>query len=395
MRRVIVHIDLNAFFVRAEEIKNPSLEGKPVAIGHIGRGGIVSTCSYKARSFGVTSGMPMFKAMELCPSLIVISGDYHYYNALSHEFFTLVRKYAGEIEMASIDECFADFTEQTKNVKDVISYFRNLQNDLYIKTKLRCSIGVGPTKFLAKMGSDYKKPMGLTIIRKKDIKNILYPLPISSMFGIGKKSSPKLEAKGIKTIGDLADIVFSKQDLGKELLGKFFYTVKEWLSGDGDDKIATKRQEAKSLGVSTTLQENTNNFNMIKETLKNLCAEVSYKVKKDGMVGSTIQIVVKEENFKIHNKSMALISPTNDKYEIYRIAVKLYEENFKDLIIRLVGVTLQNLSKKDNLMVQMSLFDDIAPAPEENVTKKLINEINKKMDKEVLKRASDFKRNNK
>ena len=194
MVKVIVHIDLNAFFVRAEEIKNPDLEGKAVAIGHNGRAGIVSTCSYKAREFGVRSGMPMNQAVKLCPHLLIIPGDYRFYAALSYEFKSFVKQYTKIVEEASIDEVFADFTNVLKGVKDVEQFFKDFQKQLFEITGLKCSIGVAPTKFLAKMGSDYKKPMGITIIRRKDISKIIYPLDISDMFGVGKKTAPRLKS---------------------------------------------------------------------------------------------------------------------------------------------------------------------------------------------------------
>ena len=203
MSKVIVHIDLNAFFARCEEIKDPSLENKPVAIGHDGRGGIVSTCSYAARKYGVSSAMPMFKARQLCPNLIVIPGDYHYYSSMSKKFFNFVRRYTKLVEPASVDECFADFTDAVKGQKDVVSFFRKLQEDLFKETGLKCSIGVSTTRFLAKMASDYQKPMGLTIIHKRDIKNILFPLKVESMFGVGKRTAPRLKSVGIKTIGEM------------------------------------------------------------------------------------------------------------------------------------------------------------------------------------------------
>ena len=134
MAKVIVHIDLNAFFVRAEEIRNPSLEGKAVAIGHLGRGGIVSTCSYEARKFGVRSAMPMNKAVELCPHLLILPPDYHFYLALSHEFKNYIRSITTLVESASIDELYADFTNVVKGKKNIESYFRSIQNTLFEKT---------------------------------------------------------------------------------------------------------------------------------------------------------------------------------------------------------------------------------------------------------------------
>ena len=151
MSKIIAHIDLNAFFVRAEEIRNPKLINRPVAIGVDGRGGIVSTCSYKAREYGVRSGMPMFKAKELCKDLIIIPDDHLYYEALSNEFIHVISGYSNKIEIASIDECYVDFTDIIKKDTDPNEYFKEIQNNLYKTTGLMCSIGVATTKFLAKI----------------------------------------------------------------------------------------------------------------------------------------------------------------------------------------------------------------------------------------------------
>lgn len=204
MSKVIMHIDLNAFFATAETIKDPSLEGLPLVVAGTSRRGIVSTASYEARKYGIHSAMPTYQARQLCSNLIILPGDYEYYQKLSNEFFEYLKTYSSIIEPASIDEGYVDITEQITNVNDPMKYLRDIQNGLYEKTKLKCSIGIGPTKFLAKMASDMKKPMGITIIRRKDIQKILWPLPIKDMFGIGKKTFPRLESLGIYKIGDLA-----------------------------------------------------------------------------------------------------------------------------------------------------------------------------------------------
>ena len=397
MSKVIVHIDLNAFFVRCEEIRNPSLENKPVAIGHEGRGGIVSTCSYKAREYGVSSGMPMFKAKELCPHLIVLPVDFRYYEALSDQFKKFVRKYTRQVEVASVDECFADFTDVVKGFKDVPAFFRELQNELYRTTKLKCSIGVATTKFLAKMGSDYKKPMGLTIIRKSDIPKILYPLSIDKMFGIGKKTAPRLKQIGIQTIGDLAERVKKDDPVLMSEFGKYYFVVKDWILGRGSDDVITTPDDPKSIGNSTTLMEDTSNRELIASTFKWLSKEVSERAIKENKLGPTIQISVKESSFvnntfRVHNKSITLSNPTNNAETIFNTAMDLYDKNFSNLTIRLLGVSLQNLIDVKDVTIQMSLFD-YQQHEEESATKLLINELNRKMKKKVLIRASEVNDN--
>lgn len=394
MAKVIVHIDLNAFFVRAEEIRDPSLESKPVAIGHLGRGGVVSTCSYEARKYGVRSAMPMNKAVKLCPKLIIVPPDYRFYITLSHEFKNYIRRITPKVESASIDELFADFTEVVKGKRNVEAYFKSIQDDLYKKTGLKCSIGVAPTKFLAKMGSDYQKPMGLTIIRRKDIKNILYPLPISDMFGVGKKTAPRLEHIGIKTIGDLADRLNNNDEATLNILGKFASELKDWVNGYGSDEIITEYDNPKSIGNSTTLKSDTNQFDIIKQTFMMLAEEVSMRAKKEQMVGNTIQIMAKDTDYKAHNKSITFEKLTNDSKEIYNTAIKLYEKNYLDMTVRAVGVTLQNLISIKDSSIQMTFFD-YERHEEENRTKLIINDLNRRYKGANLKRASEVKNGNK
>ena len=389
--KVIVHIDLNAFFARCEEIKKPSLEGKPVAIGHDGRGGIVSTCSYEARKYGVSSAMPMFKAKQLCPKLIILPCDYHFYSVMSKTFYNFVKRYTNLIEMASVDELFADFTEPLKKEKDAVAFFRKLQDDLFRETGLKCSIGVSTTKFLAKMASDYQKPMGLTIIHKRDIAKIIFPLKVESMFGVGKKTAPRLKSIGIITIGDLYKKMVDEDQDVMNILGKSYYMLKDWLEGKGSDEIEMEKWDPKSIGNSTTLPFDTDNPIQIKEHLLDLSKEVSMRAKREEKLGHTIQIVVKDTSFKSFNKSVTLESPTNEADIIYEHACQLYEKNFKQLTVRLVGVTLQNLISPKEIAVQMSLFD-YEKHEEESATKLLINELNRSLKKPLLKRASELEK---
>lgn len=388
MSKIIVHIDLNAFFVRCEEIKDPTLEGKPVAVGHVGRSGIVSTSSYAARAFGVRSGQPMFQALALCKDLIVKPVDFAFYGVLSREFMAFVRSYTKKMEIASVDECYADFTDELKGVKDPIAYFREFQKQLFEKTKLYCSIGIATNKFLAKMGSDLKKPNGITIIRKRDIPNMLYGLSVDKMFGIGRKTAPRLKSVGIKTIGDLAKAIDSDNEEVKAVLGKYYYVNADWLKGNGDDVVLEEADAAKSIGNSTTFPHDTSDFEEIKLFFEILCKEVSDRAKKEGKLGSTIQIVMKDTFFKTRNKSLTFSPPTNDFKVIFDKTIKLFDKNFDGKPLRLVGITLQNLVDPHDVTIQMTFFD-YQKHEEDSTTKLLINELNRQMNKPLLKRASE------
>lgn len=390
MSKIILHIDLNTFFVRCEELVNPTLIGKPVIIGHSGRGGIVSTCSYEARKYGVHSGQPTFKALELCPNAIVIPGHYDLYSRKSKEFFNFVKQYSPIIEKASIDECYVDMTKQLSNVKDVVKYLEDFQNKLLQTIRLKCSIGVAPTKFLAKMASDMKKPMGITIIRRKDVRKILDPLPISSFYGIGKKTAPRLEAIGIKTIGDLAKLVNEDNLEVKNAFGKFYYVIKDWINGYGSDEVDVEPWDPKSIGHSTTFIRDSSDFEEIKGYLRDLSKEVSDEAKQKDKIGSNVQLVLKTSDFKMINRSVKLNKPTNDFETIFNEASILLEKNLNGQEIRLCGVTLQNLIYASDYVEQLSIFDNFDENDEKNATRDLIRELNRRMKSETFMRASDI-----
>lgn len=389
MSKIIMHIDLNCFFARAQVIKEPELEGKPLVVAGKSRRGIVSTASYEARKFGINSAMPTYMAQRLCPDLIIRNPDFHLYHELSLKFFNFVKKYTNIIEIASIDECYADMTLAMKNCIDPLKYLKDLQEKLFNETKLMCSIGLAPTKFLAKMASDLKKPMGITIIRRKDVKNIIWPLPIKDLFGVGKKTYPKLEQQNIKTIGDFA------QDNSlevKKILGKFYSTLKQWVYGYGSDEVNVDIDDPKSIGNSSTFLFDTDDYEEIKTMIYQKCVDISQRAQKEKMVGNTISVNIKDTNFKAMSRSITIKSATNNVDEIYNHAIKLYDENFNEIQIRLVGVTLSNLSKQENFYIQMSLFD-LDQHREKCSTRLLINELNNKYRKNILMKASEAKRN--
>ncbi len=396
MVRIILHIDLNQFFVRCEEIKNPSLIGKPVAVGGDGRKGIVSTCSYEARKYGIHSGMPTFQAKMLCKSLIILPGDYKFYELMSKEFINFIRNYTHFIEQMSIDECFCDFTNVFKanRINNPVPFLKGLQEKLFAKTKLNCSIGVAPTKFLAKMGSDYKKPNGITIIRKKDIPEIIFPLPVKDLFGIGKKTFPKLERAGYKTIGEL----YYGLKNNDEALENFFGSMKDdlinELEGNSSDIVDTGPYDPKSMGMTRTLDFDTNDRFYIRKFLSQIMENLLSDFSKSGKLCKTIQITYKsadcDDGFQTSTVSKTLNNYTDSKDELYSEGIKLFEKTYKGEEIRLIGFTLKNLKDKHDVVVQMT-FDNYERHENENKTVLLINELNRKAKKSIFFRLSDLK----
>jgi DNA polymerase IV len=389
--KIIMHVDLNAFFATAEELRDPSLVGKPLVVGGVGPRSVVSTASYEARKYGIHSGMPIYQARNLCPRCIFKPCDFRYYEMLSGSFFAYISKYSPLVEKASIDECYVDMTKPLSKTHDVLGYLTAVQTGLLEQIGLKCSIGVAPTKFLAKMASDMKKPMGITILRRKDLPEKLYPQPIESFYGIGKKTAPRLRELGIATIGDLAARTSLDDPALIGELGKFFYVIKDWVAGLGSDQIDTTPSDPKSIGHSSTFEHDTGDEAEIEAEIEQQCREVAAGAHAEGKKGRTIQLQVKDPSFRIHDKSVSLREPT-DAYEvIYEKAVSLYRNAFLGLQIRLVGVTLANLVDPHEETVQMSLFN-YKEYEEMDRTKLLINELNRKMKKPLLMRGSEAKK---
>lgn len=387
-----MHVDLNAFYATAEQIRNPDYQGKPVIVGGLGRRGVVSTCSYEARAFGIHSAMPIGEAKRLCPNGVYLKCDFPYYEMLSRSFFGYLKKYSSLVEAASIDEGFVDMTKVLENDKNALETLKNLQDGLLAELGLKCSIGVGPTKFLAKMASDMKKPMGITVIRRRDIKNVLYPLSIDNFFGVGKKTAPYLKSIGVNTIGDFARVLETKESEMRKRFGKSYDYYYSSIHGKSDDIVITEFPDQKSINHSTTFSNDTNDQEEIKIMIESLSRHVAAGLKREKKKCKTIGINIKDENFKSSSKSMTLEESTNDPDELAKYAWTLYSKSFSGIVIRLVGVSAGNLVPLKEKNLQMS-FWNYEKYEKEDETQLLVSSLNRKANKKVLMMASEVKKN--
>jgi DNA polymerase-4 len=389
MSKIIAHIDLNAFFASVEQIEQPHLQGKPVAIGGEGRRGMVVTASYEARKYGVKAGMPAYQAKMLCPSLIFVGHHFDSYHRYSELFKAFIKKHTQKVEMGSIDECYADFSHLDFTKIKPKPFFEKLQKELFQTLQLPSSWGIAPTKFLAKMASDMQKPMGLTILRKRDIPTLLYPLPVQAMYGIGKKTYPHLLKLGMKTIGDLTLDKYDEKL--RTILGKFYFTVKMWLQGEGDDIVDDQEHDPKSIGSSTTLSFNTADFQIIEPIIKTLIEDVYERAKKNRLLAKGLTLIVKRPDFKVMTRSITLDEPSMEMPLLTQKFIHLFQEQFKDLELRLVGVSLHQLFPENKVTRTISVFDGIGDVEKHNQTEQLIESINAKYKRKIIKRASQFK----
>lgn len=392
MAKIIAHIDLNAFFARAEELKHPELEGKPIIVGGLGERGVVSTCSYAARKYGVHSAMPIGEARRLCPQGVYLEPDFSYYSVLSSSFFAYLGRYSRLVERASIDEGYIDMTDYLKGKADPHNEFKLLQNGLLREIGLKCSIGVATNKWLAKMASDMKKPLGITILRKKDLGKMLYPLDIGAYFGIGKKTSEKLRQMGIKTIGDLAKRI--DEPAFHELFGKGYEDVKRHLKGEGNDVVDPHPDEAKSISRSVTFPHDSADDDFLIEQISSLSYEVASALVGEKKLAKTITLTVRDHAFVTRSKSTSLDHAIQEGKTIFSLAKKLYEQNFAGTEVRLLGVGVNNLISPYDETVQMSLWN-YEEYEKRDETKLLVNELNRKIKDGNLMLAKDAKRKKK
>lgn len=353
--RVILHVDMNSFFASVEMAFDSSLKGKPIAVAGNPeeRKGIVVTCSYEARKFGVRTTMSVWEAQKLCPSLIILRPNFSRYREASEAMFAILRQYSELVEPVSIDEGYLDITE-SYDIGTPLDIATMIQKQLVTELDLPCSIGIAPNKFLAKMASDMKKPMGITVLRKRDIPVRIWPLPLIEMHGVGKKTAEKLIHAGIKTIKDLAH---AEEKQIEKLLGIRGTKLKERANGI-DLRIVdpNSASDFKSAGSSTTLPKDYSNQKDLLKVLESLSIETSQRLKKKGYLTKNVSITIRYKNRSTITRSRKLNNPIIHQKDIFNAAKILFLKHWNGNPVRLLGVTGQDLIEQQNAVEQLNLF---------------------------------------
>lgn len=383
--RVIFHIDLNSFFASAEVLKNSALEGQPVVVAGMHRRSVVSTASYEARNYGVHSAMPLHMALEKCPQLVVVQGDYAWYEELSRRFFNYVKRFSPYLEPASIDECYIDVTEAIRAYKRPLDLAWRIQKGVYEDLRLPCSIGVGPNKFLAKMASDMRKPMGITVLRRQEIERKLWPLSIADMFGIGKKTVPLLERQGIYTIGDFANPANEAKIMA--LMGKHAYQLIQNARGFGSNRL-DYNTSVQSISQSTTLDTNIVEYEEVKSVFKRLANKLSQRAKQEDLRGALISISIRYADFTNAVRSTTISEYTNDADILLEHALLLFDQHNNGKEIRHLGIGLGSLFSKTRTVDQINLFQDVKAEPTDSTD--ILKQLNKQLSTGKLMKASEL-----
>ncbi len=387
--RIILHIDMNCFFASCEIAEDPELLKKPIVIAHDDpfQRSIVLTASYEARSYGIRTTMQVREAFQLCKDILVIEPDMELYVSYSEKFYQYLLTITKKVEMASIDEAYVDVSDYQG---DVVALANKIQTDLLKDLRLPCSIGIAPNKFLAKMASDMKKPLGITILRKRELHQYLWPLPIETMQGVGKKTAPKLQSCGFKTIGDLANP--NNFTLLKQKLGNIYATsLHQRANGIDESEVDySGGSEVGSVSNSHTFDRNIYEEKILKDTLKILVNSVANRLQKKNLKAYTIGLQLKYANFRQINRSQSLENPTNDETDIYKITEAILDENFEEGLydvdnrrdnncIRLIGVFANRVvESKEQPIQQITIFDNLTELEKKAELKKILDGVKTK-----------------
>ncbi len=360
MERKILHVDVNSAFLSwtaVEMLKNGAevdIRTIPAVIGgdEEKRKGIVLAKSIPAKKYGIKTAEPIYFAKQKCPNLQIYPSNFKIYRKYSDALYNLLCEYTNQIERFSIDECFLDITNFIPKNKTDIEIAYEIHKRVKQELGFTVNIGVAPNKILAKMASDFEKPDKVHTLYKSEIPTKMWNLPVSDLFMVGKKSSPKLERLGIHTIGDLAT---KKQEDIISLFGKFGETIWQYANGIDLSIVNSEREKPKCIGNSATLPEDVNDIEKIEEVLLALTEQTTYRLRKHELLASTIGVQIRTKEFKNYSHQRTLMTPTNSTKIIFETAKDVLKELYKGEKIRLIGVKVDKLTSMQ--AQQISLFD--------------------------------------
>jgi DNA polymerase-4 len=340
--RAILHVDLDAFFASVEQLDDPSLRGKPVLVGHDGARGVVSAASYEARGFGCRSAQPMSVAKRLCPQAVVRPVRFERYHELSGAMFAILESYTPLVEPLSIDEAFLDVSGSTRLFGAPETIAQQIRARVRQSLGITCSVGVAPNKFLAKLASDLNKPDGLTVIRADDVEQVLSPLPITRIWGIGPKTSKRLADLNVRTIGDL-------RNLPADFLRKRFGIEADRylrLSTGDDERSVTPDHDAKSIGQERTFGLDLIDPEHVRAALLGQVEQVARRLRRHGLTARAVSLKVRDGEFKTVTRAATLRQATDVTSDLWHAARDLFDawagESFRP--VRLIGMQAKNLS---------------------------------------------------
>ncbi|HVZ25624.1 MAG TPA: DNA polymerase IV [Sediminibacterium sp.] len=382
LQRYIAHFDLDSFFVSVEMLNDPTLKGKAVIVGGSRERGVVTTCSYEARKFGVHSAMPMKQALQLCPHAILVRGTRGQYSHYSRWVTDIIAAKAPLFEKASIDEFYIDLTGMDKYF-DPYQWTIQLREEIIQATQLPISFGLATNKMVAKIATDEAKPNGYLFVKPGMEKQFLAPLPVNKFSGVGEQTFRVLQSMGIHTIRDLSE---TPAALLEKKLGKYGQELLRKSQGIHEG-IVHPFHEAKSISSENTFEENSSDTDFLLSELVRLTEKVAYELRRDEKLAGCVTVKIRYPNFETTSRQTTIDYTLRDD-ELIPVALHLFEELYrKGQPVRLLGVRLSDLT---NHAVQASLFDDVE---KKNELYKAIDAVKSRYGRELLQKARTVRSN--
>lgn len=350
--KVVIHIDMDAFFASVEQQVHPKLRGKPIAVCGSKRRSVVTAASYEARPYGVKAGMPTNLARKVCPPLILVEGDIPKYVDTSLRIFSILRGFTPKVEVYSIDEAFLDISGSLLLFSGAENIARLIKERIGNELGLTCSIGIAPNKLIAKMASEMKKPDGLMVITREEVPAIFKTLPVKKLPGVGKKLAHYLASLGIETCGELGTTPVSMLRRRFGIIGE---RLQKMGQGMDDSPVVPLEEESeiKSVGHSMTLEQDISDREEIKRYILQLSEMVGKRLRKGRYSGKTATLTLRYSDFHTFSKQLTVKTYINDSREIYHTALLILDSIRLIQPVRLLGVRISNLSKD---YLQLSLF---------------------------------------
>jgi DNA polymerase-4 len=364
-QRLIMHVDLDAFFASIEQRDHPEYRGRPLVVGaEPGKRGVVATCSYEARRYGVRSAMPISEATRrLPPGTVYLRPSMARYGAVSRQIMAALESISPLVEQVSIDEAFLDISGMERLVGSPEVIGRRAKAVIHEAVELTASVGIGPNRLIAKLASDYQKPDGLTVVLPDQLEAFLGPQPLTVLRGLGTKSAPILQRLGLQSVADVRrlSLLELRRHLG-DLAGTKIY---EQSRGIASDRIQLDA-ERKSISKETTFNEDITDPEILRETLHWAAQEVGYVARQEGRKGSVVTLKIRFRGFETHTRSRTLPTPTSADREIFKQAWKLFQaERWSGRPVRLIGLGITGWDKGASPAAgQGDLFDEMAPEPD-------------------------------
>jgi DNA polymerase-4 len=382
--RWILHVDMDAFYASVEQRDDPTLKGRPVIVGGTSGRGVVAAASYEVRRFGVRSAMPMGEALRRCPDAICIRPRMSHYQAVSRQIFAVFASFTPLVEGLSLDEAFLDVTASIAALGPAESIAARIKRDILRDTSLTCSVGVAPNKLVAKIASELRKPDALVVVQPAEVSALLDPLPVGRLFGVGPKTAPRVEALGIRTLGELRR---APVDLLRPVFGRYAERVRERASGIDDRPVVPDLQEVQISSEETFATDIRDHAQMRAELLR-LADRSGARLRERGLAASCVTVKIRRADFTTYTRQRHIEPPTQETPVIARVAVELLGAWLAvqpHAALRLLGVGVSQLGPA----VQLDLFTAPESARNQHLDR-AVDRIRDRFGRGALARASSL-----